>query len=152
MANFKQTKKVKDSELFSELDGKSSREVAEIVKGHVANKEYTAEQLERIGNRYKDDPNVIKAIMEGLRCVVETGDKITDRQLRAYQETVRTVNMVLADPNASNELKLKALDLMKKCYRGLVATNIVVIGVICATVIALCYLIIKIIMKGKDKE
>ncbi len=38
------SKKVKEEELLAELEGKSSKKVAEIVNGHIANKEYKANE------------------------------------------------------------------------------------------------------------
>lgn len=130
MANKKRTKKVKDEELFSELEGKSISEIAEIIRRHIANEEYTTKQLRLIGQRFINEVEIIKAMLGGLKAAIEMGTKFGEWQYKGYEKTAEIVKIVTENPNSSEELKRDALKMMVKCYRSMLATQLAIIVLI----------------------
>ena len=145
------SKKVKEEELFTELEGKSGEDVAEIVNGHIANKEYKAKQMKEVLNEYSDDLSVFKAAHSGLTSLINLAEMITEKQEKAYEEAVKGFNAVMSDPNASEELRSKAIDASVECYKSL--TNVVYVvwtAIIGTAAVAFSYFLFR--RNGKNEK
>jgi hypothetical protein len=123
------------------LKGKSIREIAEIVKRHIANEEYTPKQLQLIGQRFIDEVDIIKAMLDGLKAAIDMGTKFGEWQYKGYEKTAEIVKIITENPNSSEELKRDALKMMVKCYRSMLATQLAIVVFIVSGILALAGMI-----------
>lgn len=142
------SKKVKEEELFTELEGKSGEDVAEIVNGHIANNEYKPKQMKEVLYEYRDDLNAFKAAYSGLTSLMNSAEKITEKQEKAYEEAVKGLNAVMSDPNASEELKAKAIDASVECYKLLTSVIWGALAIIGTAFVAIAILL----SRGKNEK
>ena len=128
---------MKKEQVFNEMNGMSSQEKAKTVKGHVAKKEYSSKQLKGILYANRNNNMIIKAALDGFKELKDSLERITSRQHEAYNKAVDAVNKTIDNPRSTEAERLKALEIMDRCYRLLSTTNIVTIIILAAAIIAL---------------
>ena len=121
----------KKSKVLEELDDKTHVEKEKIIREKVKNKKYKRSQFREVTQAFKDDADILLAIIESLRLAEVSVDNITKKQLDTFNRACSTAEKVINDPNSKEQAKVEALKLINDAYRFVTAVNLTAIIVIC---------------------
>lgn len=146
-------KKTKNKvKVLEELDGKSQKEQTEIIRKHILGKDYKNREFEAITDEFKDNPTVITVIIESLRTLKETTNKLSEKQEKAFDEACSVAKATINNPNSTAQERMKAIELVNNCYKMLTVVNIMIILAIVTVIIIILKETFGVVIDNKDKN
>lgn len=142
--------KRKKAKVFEELNGLSQQEQARIISKNIRDKKYSSRQFKVVTDAFKENPDIIKVMIESLRVLKSTSDSLTERQNRAFKEACTIAEKTINNPNSTEKERVKAIELIDHWYTMLTSLNVMTLVIVFAAILFILAKVFDIVIP-KDK-
>lgn len=142
--------KRKKAKVFEELNGLSQQEQARIISKNIRDKKYSSRQFKVVTDAFKENPDIIKVMIESLRVLKSTSDSLTERQNRAFKEACTIAEKTINNPNSTEKERVKAIELIDHWYTMLTSLNVMTLVIVFAAILFILAKVFNIVIR-KDK-